>query len=103
MTQSAPPQGTSSRLLRPSWRQHIPEIVLAGIPTILILLEIWLFDPGDEWPRTVSGVVAGGSLFWIRRHTFAAFLANGVAVYALIALGYPSDFYQWTNLVALFA
>ena len=85
------------------WRKHLPEIVLAGIPTILILLEIWWFDPGIEVARTLAGMAAGVSLFWIRRNPFAAFLTNGIAVYALIGLGYPSDFYQWTNLVALFA
>ena len=86
------------------WGNHLPELVLAGIPTILILLEIWVFDPGDEAiNRTVAGLAAGGSLYWVRRHPFAAFLTNGFAIYALIALGHPSDFYQWTNLVALFA
>ena len=86
------------------WGKHLPELVLAGIPTILILLEIWVFDPGDEAvTRTVAGLAAGGSLYWIRRHPFAAFLTNGFAIYALIASGHPSDFYQWTNLVALFA
>jgi signal transduction histidine kinase len=86
------------------WGRHLPELVLAAIPTILILLEIWVFDPGEEEvTRTVAGLAAGGSLYWIRQHPFAAFLTNGFAIYALIALGQPSDFYQWTNLVALFA
>ena len=92
-----------SKSLGSGWRKHLPEIVLAGIPTILILLEIWWFDPGNEVARTLAGMAAGVSLLWIRRSPFAAFLTNGFAVYALIGLGYPSDFYQWTNLVALFA
>jgi signal transduction histidine kinase len=100
---TVPVNVTSPKTFSSAWRKHVPEIVLAGVPTILILLEIWWFDPGDELARTLAGVVAGGSLFWIRRHPFAAFLTNGLAVYTLIALGYPSDFYQWTNLVALFA
>jgi signal transduction histidine kinase len=87
----------------PTWAQHLPELVLAGVPTILILLEIWVFAPGDEAIlRTVAGLAAGGSLYWIRRHPFGAYLVNGFALYALIALGHPSDFFQWTNLVALF-
>lgn len=77
--------------------------MLAAVPTILILLEIWIFDPGNEITRTAAGLAAAGSLYWIRRRPFAACLINGFAVYALVALGYPSDFYQWTNLVALFA
>ena len=84
------------------WGRHFPELVLAGVPTILILLEIWVFEPGNELPRSVAGVAAGGSLYWIRRHPFTAYLANGLALFALIGLGNPSDFYQWTNLVALF-
>jgi signal transduction histidine kinase len=94
---------TASPTKGSTWGKQLPEIVLAGVPTILILLEIWVFDPGDEITRTFAGLAAGGSLLWIRRHPFAAFLTNGFAIYALIALGYPSDFYQWTNLVALFA
>ena len=96
--------GTSASPTRgPKWAQHLPELVLAGVPTILILLEIWVWDPGDEAIlRTVAGLTAGGSLYWIRRHPFGAYLTNGFALYALIALGHPSDFYQWTNLVALF-
>ncbi len=96
-TQASPARG-------PTWAQHLPELVLAGVPTILILLEIWVFDPADEAvSRTFAGLAAGGSLYWIRRHPFTAYLTNGFAIYALIALGSPSDFYQWTNLVALFA
>ena len=59
--------------------------------------------PATKSPAPSPGLAAGVSLFWIRRNPFAAFLTNGFAVYALIGLGYPSDFYQWTNLVALFA
>ena len=84
------------------WGRHFPELVLAGVPTTLILLEIWVFEPGNEIPRSVAGLAAGGSLYRIRRHPFAAYLANGFALFALIGLGNPSDFYQWTNLVALF-
>jgi signal transduction histidine kinase len=97
---ASPSEGT--RLGRSNWGKYLPELLLAAVATILILLEIWAFDPGDEVTRTIAGLVAGGALFWIRRHPFAAFLANGFAIYALIGLGYPSDFYQWTNLVALF-
>ena len=103
MSATKPMDVPDSKPLGSAWRKHIPEIVLAGVPTILILLEIWWFDPGDEIARTLAGVAAGVSLFWIRRNPFPAFLTNGFAVYALIGLGYPSDFYQWTNLVALFA
>jgi signal transduction histidine kinase len=83
--------------------RHVPELVLATAATVLIVLDIWLFEPGGPIvARTLAGATAGVSLAFLRRRPFAAYLVNGVAIYALIALGYPSDFYQWTNLIALF-
>lgn len=83
--------------------RHLPEFVLATAATVLVVFDIWLVEPGGPIvARNVAGVTAGASLAFLRRHPFAAYLVNGVAVYALIALGYPSDFYQWTNLIALF-
>lgn len=81
----------------------LPELVLAAGATVLIVLDIWLFEPGGPIvARALAGVTAGASLAFLRPRPFAAYLVNGVAIYALIALGYPSDFYQWTNVIALF-
>ncbi len=70
----------------------------------MIMLEVWVFDPGG-WTagRTVAGLTAAFALAFLRVAPFAGFLANGVALYALTSLGFPSDYYQWTNLVAIIA
>ncbi len=80
-----------------------PEIVLAAAAVLLILIEIWFLDqPGLRVARSLAGIAAGGSLAFLRTRPFPAFLVNGGALIALIALGHPSDFYQWTNLIAIF-
>ena len=82
----------------------LPELLMAAIAAVLITLEVWLFDPGGPTAaRTVAGLVASGALAFLRQAPFAAYVVNGLAVYALIGLGFPSDFYQWTNVIALFA
>ena len=81
----------------------VPELVLSAAAVLLIQLEIWVFDPGGLMAaRALAGLIAGSSLAFVRASPFAAYLANGIAIYALIALGYPSDIYQWTNFAALF-
>jgi signal transduction histidine kinase len=82
----------------------VPELVLSAVAVLLIQLEIWVFDPGGPVAaRALAGLVAGSSLAFMRASPFGAYLANGVAIYVLIALGYTSDLYQWTNFAALFA
>jgi signal transduction histidine kinase len=78
-------------------------LLLATVSTLLILLEIWVLDDPDlRLARSVPGIAAGVSLGFLRRSPFAAYLVNSVSIVALIALGHPSDFYQWTNLIAIF-
>lgn len=82
----------------------VPELVLSAMAVVLVQLEIWVFDPGGPMAaRVLAGLVAGGSLAFLRSSPFLAYLANGVAIYTLILLGFPSDIYQWTNFAALFA
>ncbi|MDQ3475879.1 MAG: histidine kinase [Actinomycetota bacterium] len=85
-------------------RRSLPETVIAGIAAVMIMLEVWVFDPGG-WTaaRTVAGLAAALALAFLRTAPFAAYLANGVALFALTSLGFPSDYYQWTNLVAIIA
>ncbi|MBA2337649.1 MAG: hypothetical protein H0V96_07840 [Acidimicrobiia bacterium] len=81
---------------------QVPELLLAGVATTLILLEVLTFDPGEPvLARVLAGAMAGLSLALIRRRPLTGYLINGSAVLALIALGHPSDFYQWTNLMAM--
>jgi len=81
----------------------LPELLMAGIAAVLITLEVWVFDPGGATAaRTVAGLVAAVALAFLRQAPFAAYVVNGLAVFALVGLGFPSDFYQYTNLIALF-
>ncbi|HEY7565751.1 MAG TPA: sensor histidine kinase [Acidimicrobiia bacterium] len=78
------------------------EVAVSLLAAILLQLEVWLFDPGPPaLGRALVSVVAAGALAFLRSYPFGAYLLNGVAVYALIAIGYPSDYYQWTNFIAL--
>lgn len=85
-------------------RVSLPEVLVATMAAALITFEVWVFDPGG-WTagRTIAGLGAAVSLAFIRHAPLTAYLVNGASVYALIAIGHPSDFYQWTNLIALFA
>lgn len=94
-------------VVTPQWRQlrfRGPELGLSLLLAILIQLEIWVFDPGSPTlARSVVGMVAAGSLAFLSGHPFGAYVANGFSIYAFVALGHPSDFYQWTNFIAIFA
>jgi signal transduction histidine kinase len=52
---------------------------------------------------SVLTLVASGALAWRRTQPVAAFWVNSAAVVAVIAAGYPSDVYQWTNLVVTYS
>ena len=52
---------------------------------------------------SVLTLVASGALALRRTSPVAAFSVNAAAVVALIAAGYASDVYQWTNLVATYS
>jgi len=88
----------------PRLKVSLPELLMAAIAAVLITLEVWVFDPGGMTAgRTVAGLVASLALAFLRQAPFVAYLINGLAVFALVGLGFPSDFYQYTNLIALFA
>ncbi len=94
---------TAARSFAPGeLRRSLPEIVIAALAAVMIMFEIWVFDPGG-WTlgRTVAGAGAALSLAFLRQAPFAACVVNGLSIYALIALGFSSEFYQWTNFVAL--
>ena len=82
---------------------------MALVFAILVQSEIWVFTSDDGFTAAVRlgaailTLVASGALAYRRTHPAAGFLVNGVAVIATILVGYPSDIYQWTNLVALYS
>jgi signal transduction histidine kinase len=72
-------------------------------------LEIWVFDPDPGrsiaflLAINVFTLTASLALAWRRSRPLLAFVVNGLAVYATIAVGFPSDVYQWTNLVTTYS
>ncbi len=78
------------------------DLTLSLLGAILLQLEVWVFDPLEpRWARALLSLIAAGALALMRRFPFGSYLVNGFSVYGLIALGVPSDYYQWTNFIAL--
>ncbi|MGH2816186.1 MAG: DUF7134 domain-containing protein, partial [Actinomycetota bacterium] len=94
---------TATSLRRPA------DLLLAAAFAGVTQVEVWVFSLGDDYPiglRVVASVltlVASGALAWRRTRPVAAFWVNSAAMVALIAAGYPSDVYQWTNLVVTYS
>jgi hypothetical protein len=85
------------------------DLLLAAAFAAVTQVEVWVFSLGNDHPvglRVVASVltlVASGALTWRRARPVAAFWVNSAAVVAVTAAGYPSDVYQWTNLVATYS
>lgn len=78
------------------------DILLSLLAAVLLQLEVWMFDPGPpSVVRAVLVLIAAGALALMQPFPVGAYLTNGFAVYGLIAVGSPSDLYQWTNFIAL--
>lgn len=86
-----------------------PDLVLAVVFLLLTQAEIWVFTVQDDvtvgtrLAASVLTAVASGALVFRRQTPSLAFWVNGLAVIAVIFVGYPSDFYQWTNLIATYS
>jgi signal transduction histidine kinase len=71
--------------------------------------EIWVLSFDNDYSLGVRAaaslltLTAAGSLAFRRTNPMGCFWVNAAAVWAVIAVGYPSDFYQYTNLVALYS
>jgi len=85
-------------------------IAIAGITQA----EVWVFSLDDRGPGSripialrvlvsLLALAAAGSLALRRTRPGVALWVNAVAIYALIAVGYPSDVYQWTSLVVTYS
>ena len=89
--------------------QRPADLLLAAAFAGVTQAEVWVFSLGDDYPiglRVVASalsLVAAAALTWRRTRPVAAFWVNSAAVVALIAAGYPSDVYQWTNLVVTYS
>jgi signal transduction histidine kinase len=89
--------------------QRPADLLLAAAFAGVTQVEIWVFSLGDDYSiglRVVASVltlVASAALAWRRTRPVAAFWVNSAAVVAVIAAGYSSDVYQWTNLVVTYS
>ena len=89
--------------------QRPADLLLAVTFAGVTQCEVWVFSLGDDYPlglrvaASVLTLVASGALAWRRTRPVAAFWINSAAVVAVIAAGYPSDVYQWTNLVVTYS
>lgn len=87
----------------------IGDRVLAVVFAILIQTEIWVFTADDDHEVRVRitasllTLIAAAALSVRRSRPAIAFFVNGLAVFGTIAVGYPSDIYQWTNLIATYS
>jgi signal transduction histidine kinase len=85
------------------------DLLLAAAFAGVTQTEVWVFSLGNDhpiWLRVAASVltlVASGSLALRRTRPLVSFWANTAAVLAVIAVGYPSDVYQWTNLIATYS
>lgn len=85
------------------------DAVLAAVFMTLTSIEVWVFSwdnglgIGTRVLVSTLTLVASASLAWRRTRPEAAFWINGAAVIGTIAAGYPSDMYQWTNLIAVYS
>lgn len=84
------------------------DLLLAVVFIALTQIEVWVFTLGDPYS---IGTKVGASLFtalasaglaWRRSRPGAAYWVNAAGVVATIAVGFPGDIYQWTNLVAIY-
>jgi signal transduction histidine kinase len=107
---TAPP--TTGEPSRGPWRPA--DVMLATAVAAITQAEVWVFslDDGGAAARvpvalrvvvSLLTLAASGSLALRRTRPGIAFWVNTVAVYALIAVGYPSDVYQWTSLVVTYS
>jgi signal transduction histidine kinase len=89
--------------------QQPADLLLAAAFAGVTQAEVWVFTLGDGYPiglrvaASLLTLVASGSLALRRSRPLVSFWANSAAIVALVAVGYPSDVYQWTNLVATYS
>jgi signal transduction histidine kinase len=82
--------------------------LLAAAFVAIVQIEVWVFTLQDGRSTTLRVgaslllTVASAALAWRRSRPATAFWMNSAGVVGTIAIGFPGDVYQWTNLVALY-
>lgn len=76
---------------------------------VVTQLEVWVFeaDAGHSLAlrsaAAVMTLLASGALVFRRSRPAWAFWLNSAGVVGAISVGFPSDFYQWTNLIVSYS
>jgi len=84
-------------------------VFLAAAVLVLTQSEVWVFTADDGYTlalrvaASVLTAIASAALAFRQTRPALAFAVNSAAVLSTIAVGYPSDFYQWTNLIAIYS
>lgn len=87
----------------------VSDWLLAAVFVAVTSTEVWIYTSSADYgiglrvAVTLLTAVASVALAFRRTHPGPAFYVNGAAVFAVMALGFPSDVYQWTNLVAIYS
>jgi signal transduction histidine kinase len=91
-------------------RQRVADLILAGAFLALTQIEVWVFSLDDDGRSlafrvgaSLATAVASSALAWRRSRPGPAYWLNAAGVIGAIALGFPSDIYQWTNLIAMYS
>jgi len=94
----------------PSPTSRVADRLLAVVFIVLTQIEVWVFTLGatqigldTRVAASILTAVASAALAWRRSHPAGSFVVNAAGVVGTIAVGYPSDIYQWTNLIALYS
>ncbi len=87
---------------------RLGDIAVAAVFLVAIVVEIW-FVVDLDWARwqqvaaTATSALIVGPLAFRSNWPLPAFVVNAAATLAMVAIGYDSDVYQWSNLLLLFS
>lgn len=85
------------------------DALLAAAFAAITQIEVWVFAANDTHSiavriaTSVLVLIASAALGWRRSLPVRSFWVNSIAVVLAIAVGFDTDIYQWTNLVALYS
>lgn len=88
---------------------RVADVLLAVVLGVITQLEIWVFSLsadhsiGTRVGASVFIAVACAVLAWRRTRPVPVWWVNFAAIGGTVMVGYPSDIYQWTNLIALYS
>src|SRR5918996_4545471 len=84
------------------------DLLLAAAFVALTQIEVWVFESNSGHSITtrvgasVFTAIAASGLALRRNRPGTAFWVNVAGVVGTIAVGFPGDIYQWTNLIAIY-